>query len=418
MTRTILTTLAGILILAAPWLATLNARAEDKPAQPESQPSGAAEVLRLVHDPYLADQSMTRLIWTSGDAQQKVVQQIQSGRAHQDAIASLQQCQSCHGGVADYLSIVNGEVLHTVRLSADNSPWVGITVGPADDVLRSQLRLPEGTGVVITQVIADGPAARSGVAEHDILLSVNGQPVAGGDALDGLVKAWKQEAPPLTLKLLREGQPLEKQVTPSVEPQVQFLKVFSDALQHGNQYRIGVSASAPDETLRKQLKLGDAGVVVTAVAGGTPAEKQGVRVNDVLTAANHKPLKDPADLKQAVQDAAESPVELELLRGGVPLKITVTPEKEPALSSSVAWELSKLVDPQREVMLVQPALVSGWAANVAATQPATTQSTTQAAAGAADEPMGKISAQLEELRATVEALRAELKASKEKSDGR
>ena len=381
MTRTLMTPLAGMLLLAAPWLATLTARAQEQP------------------QPTTSDTTYHRVFWTSGDAQQKAVQYIQSRRAHHDAFASLQQCQTCHDGMANYLSFANAQ-LNSVRLSPAEGPWVGVTVGPADDVLRSQLRLPEGTGVVITQVLADGPASRSGVAEHDILLSVNGQPVASGDALDALVKAWKPESAPLTLKLLREGQPLEKQVTPSVEPQGQFLRLLSHVMLE-RPYRIGVSVSAPDETLRKQLKLGEAGVVVTAVAGGSPAEKQGVKVNDVLTAVNHKPLKEPDELTGAVQGAAESPVELELLRGGVSLKLSVTPEKQPPTSAEVALDLAGALEQQRELTLVHSGLIHGLAASNAppATQPV----------AADDGRMERISVQLEELKAAVEALRAEVK---------
>src|SRR6185436_5861305 len=96
--------------------------------------------------------------------------------AHRDAIGSLQQCRSCHDAPNTYLNF--SPEVHGVTLLSRTGPWVGISVAPAE---------------------------QSGVAEHDILLSVNGQPVAGGDALDAIVQAWKQDAPPLTLRLLREG---------------------------------------------------------------------------------------------------------------------------------------------------------------------------------------------------------------------
>jgi membrane-associated protease RseP (regulator of RpoE activity) len=167
------------------------------------------------------------------------------------------------------------------------------------------------------------------------------------------------------------------------------------------QYRIGVETSAPDETLRKQLRLGAEGVVVTGVIGGKPAEKQGVRSGDVIVSANGKPVKDPHDLSDEVRRAAESPVELELIRGGVRLKIGVTPEKEPVTTVNFLTGSLTFGRRDRELMLVHPhgtILTDGEVTARPATRPA----------GPAAERLDQITKQLDALRAAVEALRADV----------
>src|SRR3954471_10045518 len=149
------------------------------------------------------------VVLNEADAQQKAINFLGSEQAHRDAIASLQQCRSCHDGNSV------AWVLDAARIARiqPQGPWVGISVGPADGVLRSQLRLPDGTGVVVTQVVPNGPAQQAGVEEHDVLLSVNDKPVSSGEDLDKILQASSPDGTPLRLKLLRRGQTLEKQVT-------------------------------------------------------------------------------------------------------------------------------------------------------------------------------------------------------------
>ena len=417
--RTSLSTLAGVVLLTAasfglaegPAPAPAPAAKPAPAAAPATQPSGLAEALRAISlRPVDAE-----VAWSQGDAQQKVLQHINSRQAHRKAVVALQQCQECHAGDGDPV-LLDPHGYHASTFT-QGGPWIGVSVGPADDVLRSQLKLPEGTGVVVTKVVPEGPAHAADVQEHDILLSVNGQPVPDGDALDAIVKATKADGPPLTLKLLREGKAAEKQVTPSQQTPstVQFLSTFIGA-QPRRPYRIGLSVSAPDETLRKQLGL-EAGVVVTAVEDGSPAAKQGVKVNDLLLSANGKALKDPEALPDVVQQAAETQIGLELLRGGVRLKIGVTPVKDPAAEAVnyLAFDVSKTA--ADELMVLQPGrdmtVISNWlnAVQPPALQPATTQ---PQSAQTPAERLNQLTAQLDQLRATVELLRADLEKQNQK----
>src|SRR5687768_3068855 len=196
------------------------------------------------------------IAWGTADAQNKAMQFLGSHKAHSQAVASLQQCQTCHAGsAAEFL-------LDTARVAwaQPQGPWIGISVGPADGVLRSQLRLPEGTGVVVTQVVPGGPAAEAGVEPHDVLLSVDGKPIAGGEDLDKVLQAAKPDGAMLALKLLRTGQNLEKHVKPRGPEAQAFVETFTAAGQP--KFKIGVAVADPDETLKKQLKLQDGGVVV------------------------------------------------------------------------------------------------------------------------------------------------------------
>ena len=332
----------------------------------------------------------------AGDVEEKVMNFLGSHRAHRDAILSLSQCRNCHQ--ADVGAAVNA----AAPALQPQGPWIGISVAPADGVLRSQLRLPEGSGVIITQVLPNSPAQQAGVEPHDVLLAVNGKPVASADDLEGQIRSATTGGT-LELKLLRGGKPLDKQVTPQTQAYADWLQALSSAGQPV--YRIGVSMSPPDETLRKQLGLAG-GFVVTEVNVGSPAEAAGVKAGDVLLSANGKALAEEGDLGAEIQRGTGSPVALEVMRAGATLRLSVTPVKETPPPQATAAALTDWVGRDlaaRELMLVHPTYIDLLAQNAnPATQPA-----------APVDRLQQITDRLEQLRQAVDALRQEVQQQKE-----
>ncbi len=90
--------------------------------------------------------------------------------------------------------------------------WIGIPVGKVDEVLRSHLDLPEGTGLVIIGVVPESPAARAGLKPGDILLTFDTKPVADAKALRAQVRASGEKLVPLGI--VRGGKKLTIEVTP------------------------------------------------------------------------------------------------------------------------------------------------------------------------------------------------------------
>ncbi len=57
--------------------------------------------------------------------------------------------------------VEEGRALQSPTPSADR--WIGIAVGPVPDTLRAHVPLPAGTGIMVEQIIPDGPAAKAGL---------------------------------------------------------------------------------------------------------------------------------------------------------------------------------------------------------------------------------------------------------------
>ena len=56
----------------------------------------------------------------------------------------------------------------------ENVTFLGVETSPVSGTLTSQLGLPEGSGLVVSRVMPDSPAAGS-LKEHDILLKLDDQ---------------------------------------------------------------------------------------------------------------------------------------------------------------------------------------------------------------------------------------------------
>ena len=94
---------------------------------------------------------------------------------------------------------------------------------------------------------------------------------------------------------------------------------------------LGLRVTEASSALRDQLGLGDKeGVVVDLVAPDGPADKAGLRVNDILLKFEDQPLGTPQDL-QASLDKCQigQTVTIDYLRRGEKSEATVTLEKRP-----------------------------------------------------------------------------------------
>ena len=91
-------------------------------------------------------------------------------------------------------------------------PWLGIQPEDLPDELRAQLELPEGEGLLVTDVLAGSPAEKAGLKKNDILTKIDGKAVKGEDSLAKFMSSAKagQEA---TLTVLRKSKEQTIKVT-------------------------------------------------------------------------------------------------------------------------------------------------------------------------------------------------------------
>jgi len=62
-----------------------------------------------------------------------------------------------------------------------------------------------------------------------------------------------------------------------------------------------------------------------AISAGEPGDKGGLKAGDVIIAANGEPVTFEAEFRQIIRKNANTPIDLSVLRAGIPLAIPVTP---------------------------------------------------------------------------------------------
>jgi uncharacterized membrane protein len=99
----------------------------------------------------------------------------------------------------------NKKPMQPGQVQREKGLWLGVAMEPVQDVVRAQLSLEPGEGVVINHVAPDGPAAKAGLEPNDILLRFEDQIIVEPAQLKKLI-AMKKPGESVKLTYLRKGE--------------------------------------------------------------------------------------------------------------------------------------------------------------------------------------------------------------------
>lgn len=171
--------------------------------------------------------------------------------------------------------------------------WLGVTIQELTSELAAALKVAPRSGVLVSDVAPDGPAATAGVRRGDIITAVDGVLVRNTGQLRNVIAAAGKEKP-VKLDLLRDGKPMTLSATlgelPSNEP-------AGDASREavtGDAALSGVAVEALDGSARERLGIPERieGVLVTGVRPGSGAAGLGLQPGDVVLEVNRAPTPD------------------------------------------------------------------------------------------------------------------------------
>jgi membrane-associated protease RseP (regulator of RpoE activity) len=97
--------------------------------------------------------------------------------------------------------------------------WIGLNCVPVSAALRSQLKLPEGQGLLVKGVPDETPAKKAGLQPHDVLVKAGKKPV--GSVQDLINAIQKGNTAELSIELIRGGKPTTVTIKPAERPKEQ-----------------------------------------------------------------------------------------------------------------------------------------------------------------------------------------------------
>lgn len=95
---------------------------------------------------------------------------------------------------------------------AQPTTYIGVIIEPVPDVLRDYVDLPEGVGLLLPKITTDGPAAKAGLEDNDILVSFDDQLIVNFSQFSTLLD-MKGAGATVPVKILRKGEEMTFEVT-------------------------------------------------------------------------------------------------------------------------------------------------------------------------------------------------------------
>ena len=204
----------------------------------------------------------------------------------------------------------------------DGAGWLGVQTSEVNTEKAKELKLPAERGVLLTEIVSDGPAAKAGLKANDVVTEFNGQRIEGAAQFRRMIRetpsgrtvqltvwrdgraqslsvtlgeseqgrhAWSLAAP-------RRGMVIETPLIPKIEiPRFE----WNDGNFFARRPMLGIAADDLSGQLGSYFGAPDGeGVLVREVNSGSPAEKAGIKAGDVIIKLDGARVRTVGDLHE------------------------------------------------------------------------------------------------------------------------
>lgn len=227
---------------------------------------------------------------------------------------------------------------------ADDTGWLGVEIGEVTADQAKEMKLPEVRGVIVSDVVAESPAAKAGLKAKDVILEYDGTPIEGTVQFRRLVR----ETPPgrtVNLTVMRDGHETKLSVqvgdnARNIESRLRMVmpsrpfnfKFTMPEIMPGRTPALGIEAEDLSGQLGAYFHVPSGeGVLIREVNPDTAGAKAGLKAGDVITKVDGKAVKSVGELRDNLREKREQKsVTLTVIRDGAEKSISVGIEPPPS----------------------------------------------------------------------------------------
>lgn len=186
---------------------------------------------------------------------------------------------------------------------------LGLGVVSLTGDMAEALGLPSSRGVLVIEVVAGSSAERAGISVSDVVLAVDGRPVGDLGALSAEVATFAAGRS-VRFELWHNGGPLSAELVPASQPDgaVRARELASvvapDSIVSLSGLQLAGTTRDTNEVAGQNGAPG--GLIVVAVAPGSPGAARGIAVGDIIVGLAGKPLSSTVQFTDAVATARET----------------------------------------------------------------------------------------------------------------
>ncbi|HEX4078908.1 MAG TPA: DegQ family serine endoprotease [Rhizomicrobium sp.] len=186
--------------------------------------------------------------------------------------------------------------------------WMGVRIQPLTGDIADSLGIASHEGALVYEVTVNGPAAKAGVQNGDVITGFDGKPVPDSRTLPRMV-AETPAGKTVSIEVLRNGRRQDLQMTvakldDSSEGQAAENASIPATPKAASKFsRLGFALAPLDRRTRAKYKLGESvdGVVITDVDPDSPAGEKDIRAGDVIVQVQNDAVSTPDEVSRHIE---------------------------------------------------------------------------------------------------------------------
>jgi serine protease Do len=187
--------------------------------------------------------------------------------------------------------------------------WLGVEIQSITPEMASSMGLKEPKGAIVASIVPDGPAAKAGLRQGDVVLAVDGKQVEDSRDLSRRIAGIVAGAS-ASLTVSREGkvETITAKIAPRKEEKVAANEPHpqpgAGGAETGEAMGLGLTSVTPETRRVYNLDDGAQGVLITKVDPDSDAADKGLQPGDVVMSVSNHAVHSPQEIKKSVAEAA------------------------------------------------------------------------------------------------------------------